>query len=261
MAVLNQLLDEVLAGRRTVRHPSTFRLLRRFAPEKTTELNKLEAQDLSSRNASAIVENNSQQSHVGNHASIRLTRNEMEAVLGQERPATVEEVEWLLAHSDDHNVQMSETEELELQNVAARLLANRHIADVRARHHNDEFIAQTLGTFRTEYGDLLGAEIDQLEAIRSKAVQAIEKCDDHEKRRCKCWRSAREALFDLRCIAGEGSPVAMGALAVWNSVEAVARDRPRVQDSITQQDGPPGIIYNWRHFKSPEYVEAISKEN
>src|SRR5215469_9372530 len=221
MAILDQLLDEVLAGRRVVTHPFTFRLLRRCAPHKATKLNDLEAQAMASHNSSAIQES-PERSLVMKPSSIKLTRNEMQAILRQERPSTVEEVEWLLAHGDDHNVQMSETEELELQNVAARLLANRHITDLRARHHNDEFIAHTLGSFRTEYGDLSRAEIDQLEAIRTKAIQAIEKCKDHKKWRCDCWRSAREALFDLRCIAGEGSPIAMGALAVWNSIEAVA---------------------------------------
>ena len=43
MAVLAELLLEVLNGRRIVKHPSTFRLLRLFAPEKAAELNELEA--------------------------------------------------------------------------------------------------------------------------------------------------------------------------------------------------------------------------
>ena len=261
MAILDQLLDDVLAGRRSMSDPSTFRLLRRFAPQKTAELNELEATVMSPRNSTAMEKNNSKQSHAALGTSIRLSRNEMEAILSQERPTTLEEVEWLLAHVDDYNVQMSETEELELRNVAARLLANRHIADVRARHHNDEFIANTVGTFATEYGDMTRDEVDQLETIRVKAIQAINICDDHQKWRCACWRSAREELFELRSNTGEGTAVSMGALAVWNSIDAVARDRPHVQNTIAdRQEGPPGIIYNWRHFKSPEYMEAVIGE-
>jgi|SRR5215831_2364541 len=264
MSRLVQLLDDVLAGRRIIRDPATVRLLTQFAPHRIGELERLQG-----ANSSVVLnpmtidkEDTATKSHADQDSSIRLTRNEMEAILRQERPATIEEIEWLIAHGNDHNVQLSDTEELELQNVAARLLASRHIAEVRARQQNDEFIVKTLGTYRTEYGDLTRAEVEQLEAIRVKALQAIAKCDDHQKWRCACWRSAREELFELRCVSGEGRAVSMGALAVWNSIDAVASDRPPLQKSIAdQQDGPPGIIYNWRHFKAPEYVEAVTKEN
>ena len=170
----------------------------------------------------------------------------------------MDEIEWLLAHADHHEVLLSETEEMGLRNIAARILANKHIAEVRREQHNEAFIAQTLGTYSTQYGDLAREDISRLEAIRVQALQSIQKCNDHQRERCVCWKHARQALFDLRCIAGEGSPIAMAALAVWNTVEEVARSRPRVEHSIAEQeDGMPGIVYNWRHFRSPEYVEAI----
>lgn len=262
MARLAQLLDDVLARRRTIKHPVTFRLLRQFAPDRITELDRLQsACSASPSNPTTIDKEDCAKRTHTEQSSIRLTRNEMEAIMNQQRATTAEEIEWLIAHGDDHNVQLSETEELELQNIAARLLASRHVAEVRARQCNDEFIAQTVGTFRTKYGDLSRAEVEQLEAIRLNALQAIQKCDDHQKWRCPCWKAAREALFELRCIAGEGSAVSMGALAVWNTIDAAARDRPDMRNSNTdQQDSPPGIIFNWRHFKSPEYTESVIGE-
>lgn len=259
MAILAELLAEVLAGRRTVKHPLTFRLLRQFAPERAAELNELEAASRVAPIPMTLEEEDSaKNARTKQQTPIRLTRNEMEAILRRQRPTTVEEIEWLIAHGDDHNLQVSQTEELELQNLAARLLASKHISDVRARQQNDEFIAKTIGTYRTEYGDLTRAEVEQLEAIRARAVQAIAKCDNHQKWRCACWRSAREELFDLRSIEKEGSAVSLGALAVWNTIDAVARARSPAQNTVTDQhDGPPGIIYNWRHFKASEYTEEI----
>lgn len=254
MSRLTKLLDDVLAGRTQLQDPLSFRLLREYAPDKTDDLKRLEQEALERQQPKPMT---NQQFP----SPIRLTRNEMEAMLSGQRPATIEEVEWLLVHGDQHNVQLSETEELELRNVAARLLANRHIADARTKNHNAEFIAKTIGTFTTEYGDLTRDEVENLESIRVRAVKAIHDCKDHRRERCACWKPTREELFDLRCKAGEGTPVSMAALAVWNSVEALARDRPQQPSSNDQTEGLPGIVYNWRYHKCPDYISTIKGEN
>jgi hypothetical protein len=261
MTRLAQILEDVLERRRVVSSPSTFRLLRRFAPHRTAELATLQAEAVVRKaETPAPVAGNGK----GNGSTsaidppILLTRNEVQAILSAERPASVDEIEWLLAHADHHEVLLSETEEMGLRNIAARLLANKHVAEVRRQQHNEEFIAQTLGTYSTQYGDLAREDVTRLEAIRVQGLHAIQKCIDHRREKCSCWRHAREALFELRCIAGEGSPIAMAALAVWNSIEDVARSGPRVEHPLAEQeDGPPGIIYNWRHFRSPEYMKKV----
>jgi hypothetical protein len=255
MSRLESILNDVLAGRQDLKEPSSFLLLSEYAPGSKDELDRLEeeARNREEREVMGKVKPQSQD-------SIRLTRHDLDAILHERRITTIEEVEWLLAHGGDHGLHLSEVEELELRHVAARLLASSHIADARMKDHNEEFIAKTVGTFATQYGDLSESEVARLEMIRTEAVQAIQRCKDHSSRRCLCWRSTREALFNLRTETGGGSPVAMAALAVWNSVEAFARDRPQ-QNIIDQTEAPPGIVYNWRHFKGDrEYIQSRLQE-
>lgn len=254
MSVLKQLLDDVLTGRRVIQDESTFRLLRRIAPDKAAELDRLEVEAADGKQM--------QVEHKPNFAPppaadpIYLTRDDLNAIIHCRRPGTVDELEWLLAHSGDLHLQLSDTEELVLRNLTARLLANRHLAEVRALEPGDDFIMRMIGTVRTKYGDLSREDIAQLQTIRLQATQAIRQCQDHKRQRCSCWKHAREALFELRCRTSEGSAVAMGALAIWNAIEALARNRPPERPVTEEGEPPPGIVYNWRHFKCPEYINA-----
>lgn len=252
---LQLILADVLAGRKQLKEPQSFHLLSEYAPGSKAELDRLEGEARNHQERELMGKVKPQ-----SPSSIRLTRHDLDAILHERRITTIEEVEWLLAHAGDNDLQLSEVEELELRNVAARLLASRHIADTRMRNQNDEFIAKTIGTFATQYSDLSQEEIAKLEAIRVQAVKAVNDCKEHKTHRCVCWKAAREALFNLRCEAGAGTPVSMAALAVWNSVESSARDRP--QQNITHQaEPPPGIVYNWRHFKGdPEYIQSKLQE-
>lgn len=256
---LQTILEDVLAERLIIHQPSTFDLLRQYAPEKKEELDRLQRQGRATdaeRRSEAVAPRANKPTN-----TTRLTRNDLADILHQRRPTSVEEVEWLLAHATDHNVQLSETEELELRNVAARLLADRHLGDIRMRNLNDEFIAKICGTFRTQFGDLSEAEVANLEAIRLRASKAIEQCTDHHRQRCACWKATREELYELRCQAGEGSALSLAALAIWNSVEALARDPPTKASQAVPEEPPPGLIYNWRHFKCPTYTASVLKEN
>lgn len=51
-----------------------------------------------------------------------LNHDDVEAILENRRAATIEELEWLLQHANDVAVLLSNTEELELRNLAARNL-------------------------------------------------------------------------------------------------------------------------------------------
>ena len=255
MSRLQSILEDVLAGGKQLTQPSSFNLLREYAPDKKSELDRLEQVGIAQKECESVAK---KQTHAPQ--PIRLTRNDLDSILHERRVTTIEEVEWLLAHANDHNVQLSEVEELELRNVAARLLASRHIQDARSSHHNEEFIAKTIGTFSTKYGDLSQAEIAKLESVRTQALKSIQDCREHKTERCACWKTTREALFNVRNDAGPGTPVSMAALAVWNSVEAFARDRPK-PSTADQTEAPPGITYNWRHFKCPEYTQSQIQEN
>jgi hypothetical protein len=105
----------------------------------------------------------------------------------------------------------------------------------------------------TRYGDLTQAEISSVEAIRIQAMKAIHQCKDHRRERCSCWRSAREALFELRCQTGEGTAISMAALAVWNTIEAVARDRPQQSSNKDQGGGRlTPVSEAWVSVRSPQ---------
>ena len=86
-----------------------------------------------------------------------LDHDDVQAILENRRATTLDELEWLLQHTNDVTVLLSNTEELELRNVAARKLADRHLA--HRFDPSDEFLARHVGVFRTQYGDLSAPEI------------------------------------------------------------------------------------------------------
>jgi hypothetical protein len=255
MSHLQNLLDEVLSGRRVIHDPATFCLLRRFAPDKAVELNALEAQTGRRQTNDAPATQNTVRKATND---IHLTRNDVERILHHGQPATIEEVDWLLAHANDLQIMLSYVEETELRNVATRMLADRHVLEARARSRGDEVIERTLGTFRTPYGDLSQGEVAHLEQVRLKAIQAIKTCMEHQRQRCACWKDAREALFEIRRAAGEKSAFGMAALAVWNSIEEFARCRTDPTNNQSSEP-PPGIMYNWRAYKCPEYMASLQQ--
>jgi hypothetical protein len=255
MSHIQTLLDDVLSGRRVIHDPATFRLLRQFAPDKTGELDELEAQTGKTQiNAATATENTMPKPR----NTIHLTRNDLEGILHHGQSATIDEVEWLLSHANDPRLMLSYTEEAELRNVATRLLADRHITEARAG--NNEFIARNLNTFATPYGDLSRTEVARLEQIRLKAIQAVKSCTDHQRQRCVCWKDAREALFEIRRAAGEKSAFGMAALAVWNAIEEFARKRTEPKNNQPSEP-PPGIMYNWRAYKCPEYMASLQQQS
>ena len=159
-------------------------------------------------------------------------------------------------------------EDFDLRQAASKLAAQTRQSAERRRPPNpaDEFITKTLGVFQTTYGDLSRAEVEQLNGIRMRAAQAIQNCQKHDKERCRCWADARTELFELRRRAGEKSAVGMGALAVWNSLEALATTRDRQQEQFPQTNvsgmspqvqlevtGRAVNPYNWRFWRSSTY--------
>lgn len=246
MSHLQTLLDDVLCGRRVVRDPTTFRLLKRFTPDRAVELNELEVQ-ISKTHDTPKKQNTMKKEH-------NLTRRDVEAIYRQERPTTIDEIEWLLAHANDPRILLSVTDETRLRSLATRLLADQHIAEART----DEFAAKTLGIFRTSHGDLSQAEVTRLEQIRIQAAQGIQGCKEHRRDRCLCWKAARAALFEIRQAAGEKTAFGMAALAVWNWIEEFARSRREPTDSQAKEP-PPGIMYNWRAYKCPEYMASLQQ--
>ena len=173
-------------------------------------------------------------------------------------------IEWLLAHARDHDLQLTSKEEDELRAMAARIQADARLLTTTHQALSEQFINNLLGTYRTVYGDLSPSEVACIESIRIEAEHAIAACQQHEKDGCRCWASAREHLFELRRNAGEKTPLGISARALWNSLEALARDRHSDPQSSTTQAEPgvqPGITFNWRHFKCPDYFnQAIQNK-
>lgn len=247
MKHLQRLLDDVLSGRRIIADNQTFKLLRRFAPDKEGELRCLEAEAMSRQCVEqASPTRKGERGSASN--SLPLTRDDLHAILEHRRITTVDEVEWLLAHGND--LRISSTEKVELRQMASRLRADQHCPGARNGDRTDEFIAQVLGTFRTPFGDLSREEVTRLESIRVRAVRAIQDCDQHHKENCRCWADARTQLSELRR-SGDKTPAGAAALAVWNSIEDVTRNRHLESPNTEQTEGPPGIIYNWRYYKTP----------
>jgi hypothetical protein len=109
---IQTLLDDVLSGRRVIHDPATFRLLRKFAPDKTAELNELETQAHKIQTNAAPAAQNTMPKP---RNAIHLTRNDLEGILHHGQSATIDEVEWLLAHANDPLLMLSYTEETELR--------------------------------------------------------------------------------------------------------------------------------------------------
>ena len=164
--------------------------------------------------------------------------------------ASSEELDWLLTHAKDYDLQS--WEEHGLREMAVRIAAERHSAAMP--NHAEHFLVGTLGILKTPFGDLSAAEVELLQAIRLRATRAIQECDHHQKERCRCWRDARDQLFELRRRHGEKSPVGFASLAAWNSIEQLARTRG---DRNAEPHAPPEATgmspYNWRYYKCPDY--------
>lgn len=78
--------------------------------------------------------------------AFNLTRTDLEAILKRRRATTVDELESVLAHRNDRQLQFSETEELELRTVCAKLPDRQHRAALRnGWEQAEEFVAQILG--------------------------------------------------------------------------------------------------------------------
>lgn len=154
---------------------------------------------------------------------LKLTRSNATDIIAKRRTARIEEIEWLLAHANDPQLQLSSAEQFELRTLAARLQSDRTCG--QASQQSEKFVVQVIGTYRTPYGDLNRSDVAQLESIHTSAERAIAACRKHDSERCVCWREAREQLFELRRTAGDKSPLGLAALAVWNTIESLARDR------------------------------------
>jgi hypothetical protein len=59
--------------------------------------------------------------------TIHLIRNDVAGILHHGQPATIDEIEWLLAHGEDPQIMLSYVEETGLRNVATRILADEFI--------------------------------------------------------------------------------------------------------------------------------------
>ena len=282
MTYLRELLDDALSGRRTINDRATFDLLRQIAPDKAEQINRLEGEAISRRTMPTIttverikheMEQPQQTTPTPPGSPVtppiqKLTRADLTDILQKRRAATMTEIEWFLANARDHPLQLTSGEEHDLRAMAARIQAQAIVTSVTRQALNDEFVAQVLGTYRTVYGDLPQSDVARLEKIRAEAERAIATCERHEKERCRCWSSAREQLFDLRRNAGDKTPLGISALAIWNTLESLARNRkiettapptatlsPQAQADIS--GAPVPNAYNWRYWKAPAYLDHV----
>ena len=187
---------------------------------------------------------------------IKLTRLDLEAILRKRRGVTLAEIEWFLGHSKDYRILLTNVEENELRSLAIKLCVEARNATTR-RTASEEFLVRNVGVYATPYGDLNESEVRQLNTIHLAASRSIQVCDHHQRERCDCWRDARERLYELR--QSDRSAVSTAALAVWNSIESIARSAKRDTQPLTEPEIQAGFTpFNWRHYKSdPQYAPPI----
>jgi hypothetical protein len=234
MSHLRELLDDVLSRRRAINDRSTFDLLRHIAPDKTRELNDLEGEAISRRTLPTItaverikleLESRSpkqgESEPVHQDPTVALTRTDLDDILQGRRYASPSELEWLLSHKRE--LRIDSRTEFDLRAIASKLSAKARQSDQRRpASPADEFITKTLGIFQTAYGDLTRDDVEKVESVRRSAAKAIFECRNHTVDRCRCWAFARTDLYQIRVLMGEKSALGIAALAVWNSLDALA---------------------------------------
>jgi hypothetical protein len=259
---LRRLLEDVLAGRVVVNDAYTFRLLRTAFPDKDKQLGDLEGQAIGRRTQAVMTpveriyremkgtappaqQASTSAPDARPEPNLNLTKKDAEEIVAERRPASLEEIEWLLRHAQDYRLRLSNDNVYSLRRIASRLSAQARSGG-QGVDPSVEFLVTVLGHLPTEHGTLERSEVEQLRAIRFTAARAIQACTHHMSERCRCWSDARTALYAIRCRAGEASPLGIAALRVWENLEQLAAAS---RDTAPQPETPYRNWQSWKYWR------------
>jgi hypothetical protein len=151
---------------------------------------------------------------------IHLDGADVDAILKRKRAASVEELEWAIAHANELHLRPWQRDQIGVE--LTLVLANR----ARPKPTTPEFFYHTLGITQTPVGLLhdRGWVDQELKA----GAQAIFDCRRHSPPRCKCWRATRERLWDIQDNFGAASPEAWATVQLWTIFEELEfAERPQ----------------------------------
>jgi hypothetical protein len=145
---------------------------------------------------------------------IELTKADVTGIIQRKRSSTPEELEYVLAHSQEHGVTSWQASEIRLDLTIAMAQRSRG-ANGRKEDPNLKFISQTLGLVPTPHGLI---DRSFIENVLRAAAQNIQRCRRHLPPSCACWSSQRAILRESRR-KGDKTPEGWAALRMFEILE------------------------------------------
>jgi hypothetical protein len=161
---------------------------------------------------------------------VTLTRADVDGIIQRSRGASVEDLEYAIAHAKDLILTDGERNQLgvDLSVVIAQRIRG---LDGRRRDHPSDRLIHDLGYAQTPFGLLYDRASFQRQM--QSGSKAIAECRRHMPPHCSCWRDAREALWFIRSSFPERSAEAFAAMQVWESLEALElSSRPERREAL-----------------------------
>ena len=158
-----------------------------------------------------------------------LTRADVDAIVQYKRGATPQQLQYILDHAADFQLQAWQRDKISLQltvAIAAKIRAAHGIRDA------NPFLYNTLRVVETPYGLLHDRE--WAENLLKQGTRAIWQCKNHRPPRCNCWRPVRDVLWDVRVAYGDKSPESWVALRIWQTLEDL--------ETASRPAPEPGVI-------------------
>jgi len=123
---------------------------------------------------------------------ITLTREDVTAIIRRKRSSTPEELEYVLAHSQEYGLTSWQCSQISLDLTVAAAQRSRG-ANGRKEDPNLKFISQTLGLVPTPWGLI---DRSFIENVLREGAQNIQRCRRHLPPSCACWSSQRSILWE-----------------------------------------------------------------
>jgi hypothetical protein len=151
---------------------------------------------------------------------IELTRADVDRIIQRTRSATVEELEYVIAHANEFSLTDGQRDQAccDLTIVAAQRSRQGNGRRVDA---SAEFIAKVLNLVETPWGLLARSFVDDL--LRNGS-RNISRCRLHRPPNCDCWIAQRAILFQASA-AGGRTPESWAASRILAALEELEVSR------------------------------------
>jgi hypothetical protein len=146
---------------------------------------------------------------------LKLTRADVDEIIQRKRPASGEELQFILDNAKDLRVTIGEKNQISVDLTVA---VARRARLVRGRREDpaSRFMSETLGLTETPYG-LVSRE--WVNSQLQTGAQAISRCRNHRPP-CQCWTASRVTLWQAQANEPK-SPEAWAAARILESLEAL----------------------------------------